>query len=140
MIISCTACTANHEIAAATLAAAAPCPRCGADLLPLARPLDVDGDTLDEVIAAAPLPILVDFWSDGCGPCRRASFEVKQTAAAAVGRAIVLKVDTGAHRDLASRYRVDNVPNFIVFNRGRMIAQKEGVVDSGQLLRWLMSA
>lgn len=42
------------------------------------------------------------------------------------GRAIVIKMDTERYPELASRFRVRGVPNFVVFYRGRLVVQQAG--------------
>jgi thioredoxin 2 len=66
--------------------------------------------------------------------------EVKKVAANLAGRAIVLKVDTEAHPQLASRYGVQGIPNFIVLMEGRVVFQNAGVVPALQMQRWLEEA
>ena len=63
--------------------------------------------------------------------------EVAKTAAATAGRAVVLKVDTEAHPELAERYGVRGIPNFAVFRGGRLVFQQPGVVPSATMASWL---
>ncbi len=100
----------------------------------------MDSPLFDEIIQKARVPVLVDFWAAWCGPCRMAAPEVKRTAAEMTGRAIVLKVDTERHPDLASRFNVRGIPNFAVFSRGRLVKQQAGLVDHEQMESWLESA
>lgn len=65
---------------------------------------------------------------------------VKKVASEMAGRALVLKVDTERSPELAARYRVSGIPNFIVVKNGRMISQQAGLVDANQMKRWLESA
>ena len=51
------------------------------------------------------------------------------TAADMAGRAVVVKVDTERYPQLAARYNVRGIPNFAVFNGGRLVAQQAGLVD-----------
>ena len=53
------------------------------------------------------------------------------------GRAIVLKVDTEKHPDLADRYRVQSIPNFVVLKAGRMVRQQPGVAPPDVMRSWL---
>jgi thioredoxin 2 len=65
---------------------------------------------------------------------------VKKLAADMAGKALVLKVDTDAHQDLAARYEVRGIPNFIVLKNGRLVSQQAGLVPAAQMRQWLEMA
>jgi thioredoxin 2 len=116
------------------------CGNCKATLPPIAEPIEATPELFDEVLRDAKVPALVDFWAEWCGPCRRAAPEVKKTAHVMAGRALVLKVDTEAHPDLAMRYNVQGIPNFVVIKNGQVVMQQPGLVDQAQMVRWLENA
>ncbi len=66
--------------------------------------------------------------------------EVSRTAADMAGKAIVLKVDTEKYPQLAGRFQVSSIPNFVVLSGGRTVMQQAGVVDHNEMERWLKSA
>jgi thioredoxin 2 len=137
MTRTCSTCGRKNRVAAANVTKRVRCGACKAELPPIAEPLEADSALFDEIVNGAQVPVLVDFWAPWCGPCRMSAPEVERVAQSTAGRAIVLKVNSDQHPQLAERYNVRGIPNFIVFRNGRVALQQAGVVAHDQMKRWL---
>ena len=140
MILKCPSCGRKNRSPAQRLAETGRCGACKTEISPVSTPIDADPETFDEIVSGAKVPVLVDFWAAWCGPCKMAAPEVARTAEEMKGRALVLKVDTDRHPELAARFGVQGIPNFVVLRDGRTVFQQPGVVSSAQMKSWLVRA
>jgi thioredoxin 2 len=140
IIRTCKVCERKNRVPAKHLTDTGRCGFCKAPLPPVNEPLEVDPEQFEEIASEARVPVLVDFWAEWCGPCRMAAPEVSQTASDMAGQAIVVKVDTERYPELAAKFNVRGIPNFVVLYGGRPVAQQAGLVGHEQMENWLKSA
>ena len=128
VLIACTSCAATNRLRYDGLEKPARCPKCKADLPLPNEPIDVSTtEQFDAAVNQSSVPVVVDFWAAWCGPCRMVAPEIKKAAANLAGKALVLKVDTDANPELASRFGIRSIPTIGVFNNGREVNRVSGV-------------
>ena len=70
--------------------------------------------------------MVVDFYSDGCGPCRMMAPIFKKLAGTVADKAVFVKVDTNTMHELGSRYQIRSLPTFVFFLHGKVWNQFSG--------------
>jgi thioredoxin len=81
--------------------------------------------------------VLVDFWATWCPPCRRLAPTVEALAADYQGRLTVAKVDVDANPELAERYGIQTIPTLILFQDGRALDKRLGVLPMDDLRQFV---
>ena len=79
-----------------------------------------------DTIIAGDMPVLVDFWATWCQPCVMIAPTLDELADDYAGRAKIVKVDVTANPELATRFGIRSIPNFIVFKNGEKVANIVG--------------
>ena len=77
--------------------------------------------------------VLVDFFADWCGPCKMMAPVVEQLAEELEGKAKVGKLNIDENMDIAEKYRVMNIPTFLIFKDGQEKERIVGAVSKNEL-------
>lgn len=130
--IACPACAKLNRV---DLARAADRPKCGACGRPIAldHPLPLTGDTFDRVLADSPVPVVVDFYADWCGPCKMMAPILDRVAGERMGGVLFAKVDTDRNPGISQRYGIASIPTLIAFRGGKEVARQMGALPKPQL-------
>ncbi len=83
----------------------------------------------------SPIPVLVDFWSVGCGPCMQLLPVIEQLAGEMDGKAKICKINAIDNMKLSVSYGVRSVPNLLFFKNGEVKDQVIGANITKDQLR-----
>lgn len=81
----------------------------------------------------SPLPVLVDFHTQWCAPCRQMAPIVDELEKELQGKAVVLRMDVDKSKEVAKSYGIKGVPVFVLFKNGKETARKTGAMTKEEL-------
>lgn len=90
-------------------------------------------DNFEEEVLKSELPVLVDFYADWCNPCKMMAPVVERVAEEYEGRFKVGKCNVDANMPLAQKYRVSNIPAFMIFKGGEAVDSFVGAMSADDL-------
>ena len=86
-------------------------------------------------------PVLVDFGSNKCIPCRQLRPTLKEVAREFSGKAHVLIIDVFQHQAIAREYRIHLIPTLIFFDgKGKETFRRAGVWDKTSIANKMKEA
>ena len=81
----------------------------------------------EEIVLKSDLPVLADFFSKSCPPCRKLGPVVSDLADEYNGKALICKVSMDLAPDLANPYNIKGVPAVLFFVEGKEVERLTGL-------------
>lgn len=98
------------------------------------KTLEVNQSNWQSDVLESPVPVLVDFWAEWCGPCRAIIPTLEQLAEEYDGKLKVAKVNVDKNRELAQQFGVRSIPFLLIIKDGKVAEQMVGALSKPQFV------
>lgn len=93
--------------------------------------------TFEQDVLKSDLPVLVDFWAEWCGPCRKIAPILEEIAAEHGDKLKIVKLDIEANQQTAARYGIVSIPTMNVYSGGEVVKAITGARPKPMMLKEL---
>jgi thioredoxin 1 len=90
-------------------------------------------------VLQAAKPVLVDFYSDSCIPCKQLSPVLGDLEDELEETLQIYKVNVGYEAELVEEYHIMSSPTLVLFKDGKEAARRSGFVKKEELTQWIES-
>ena len=87
----------------------------------------ISDSNFEELVLKAELPVMIDVYTEWCGPCRAIAPFIEQMANEYEGKALIYKVDAEKCPNVAEKYGIISVPTFLFIKNGELVDKQTGV-------------
>ena len=93
--------------------------------------IDISTENFEQTISGNDI-VLVDFWADWCGPCKRFG-PIYEKSSEQHGDVTYAKVDTDANPQLMNDFGIQGIPTLMAFREGVLVFNQAGALPGPAL-------
>ena len=105
--------------------------------LPHVFDVTTDAFEADVLQKSMQVPVLIDFWATGCGPCKTLGPILEKLAGEYNGAFELARVDVDKEQEIAAAFQIRSVPTVYLLKEGQVVDGFPGALPEGQLREFL---
>ena len=93
--------------------------------------------TFDAEVKNSPVPVVVDFWAEWCGPCKQIGPALEELSNEYAGKIKIAKVNVDHNPNTAAAMGIRGIPALFLFKDGHVVSNKTGAAPKAVLQSWI---
>ena len=93
--------------------------------------------TFQKDVLASAKPVLVDFFTDWCAPCKPLAVSLEELSRELGDKITIAKVNAEESPTVTNKYGVRGFPTMLIFKGGEVLASRSGAMPKGKIKEWI---
>src|SRR5215470_15974469 len=99
--------------------------------------VNVSDATFQRDVLASSKPVLVDFWTEWCAPCKPLAASLDELATELGDKIVIAKVNAELSPNITNKYGVRGFPTMMIFKDGQVAASRSGAMPKQKIKEWI---